>query len=341
MKKPKPLPFLQAYRDRHGRVRTYYRRNGIRQAIEGVVGTAAWLENYQRIHKSFERAPKGGPPPGTLAEAVLAYLESPRFKKLRPRTQSNYRRELDKVVEHMGKAKLANITRGVIVQLRDKVALTSPRRGLELLKVLRLVFAAAMDADLVDRDPTRGVSGPVGYKAEPWRPWSTAEIEVFLAGAAPVWRRAMMVLLFTGLRRGDAVELKRSDIRNDRIYYRTSKTGAKVVIPIHPALASELERPLPVEGLTLSVGTRGRPIRGDVLSHSIAKEARRLGIENPPPTHGLRKNAVAALVEAGLTVEEIHAITGQSAAMIRHYAQDFERDRLVDRAVVKLSFDRD
>ena len=112
-----------------------------------------------------------------------------------------------------------------------------------------------------------------------------------------------------------------------------------VVIPIHPRLAKELSTLLPIEGLTLITGTRGRPIRGDVLTNSIRKEAKRLGIINPPPLHGLRKNAVMRLYEVGCSVEEIHAITGQSHQMIHHYGQAYNRDRLVDSVVVKIERD--
>lgn len=171
-------------------------------------------------------------------------------------------------------------------------------------------------------------------------------MEFFLGNCTLVWRRAVIVLLYTGLRREDAINLQRRHIVNDRIYLskeRTGdtirKTGAEVVIPIHPRLAEELSTPLPIEGLTLITGTRGRPIRGDVLTYSIRKEAKRLGITNPPPLHGLRKNAVMRLYEVGCSVEEIHAITGQSHQMIHHYGQAYNRDRLVDSVVVKIERD--
>ncbi|MGI9420020.1 MAG: tyrosine-type recombinase/integrase [Geminicoccaceae bacterium] len=115
-----------------------------------------------------------------------------------------------------------------------------------------------------------------------------------------------------------------------------SQTDAEVVIPITNALAKELETPLPIEGLTLIVGTRGRPIRGDVLYHSIKKEAARLGIEDMKPLHGLRKNAVMTFLEHGLDYQMIRAITGQSDEMIRYYGQNYDRHRVVDRAELLL-----
>ncbi|MGI9505355.1 MAG: tyrosine-type recombinase/integrase, partial [Geminicoccaceae bacterium] len=121
------------------------------------------------------------------------------------------------------------------------------------------------------------------------------------------------------MRREDAIRLERRHIIDDRIYLtkeRTGtvvrKTGAQVIIPIHPRLREELARPMPITSVDqlLVTGTRGRPIRGDVLTHSISKEAKRLGIKNPPPVHGLRKNAVMRLIEVGLSKELIKNITG-------------------------------
>lgn len=338
------LKFIQAFADRHGKARYYYRRNGVRKPIEGEFGSSEWLASYKAIHDSFSAASDQEPAPDTFAGVVLSYYRSPKYERLKPKTKSNYRKALEPLVEALGRAKLKDITRGAIVKIRDQIAVNSPRRAIEALKVLNLVFERACDLDLIDRNPARRVENPINYKSEPHRPWSQEYIDTFLAGAGPFWRRAFMVLLYTGLRREDAVNLRRDHIINNRICLTmettgqaTRKTGAEVVIPIVPALAEELARPLPIEGLTLITGTRGRQIRGDVLYHSIMKEAKGLGIEKPPPLHGLRKNAVMRLIEAGLEYREIHAITGQSIRMIEHYGREYDRHRAVDSAVVKLS----
>lgn len=46
-----------------------------------------------------------------------------------------------------------------------------------------------------------------------------------------------------------------------------------------------------------------------------------LGIKTVP--HGLRKNAVNALLEAGCTIAEVSAITGQTHQVVEHYAAKF------------------
>lgn len=209
------------------------------------------------------------------------------------------------------------------------------------------MFERARDLDLTNQNPAKEISRPLGYQADPHRPWSHEELEFFPGNCRPVWRRAVIVLLYTGLRREDAINLQRRHIVDDRIYLskdRTGdtirKTGAEVVIPIHPRLAEELSTPLPIEGLTLITGTHGRPIRGDVLTNPIRKEAKRLGITTTPSLHGLRKNAAMRLFEIGCSVEEIHAIAGQSHQMIHLFSQAYNRDHLVDSLVVKIECDR-
>lgn len=51
--------------------------------------------------------------------------------------------------------------------------------------------------------------------------------------------------------------------------------------------------------------------------------------------HGLRKLAVVFLLEAGSTDTEVPAITGQSRAMVEHYARQVNQKKLAAAAVLK------
>ena len=51
--------------------------------------------------------------------------------------------------------------------------------------------------------------------------------------------------------------------------------------------------------------------------------------------HGLRKSAVVFLLEAGCTVAEVAAITGQSMQMVEHYARMVSQEKLAAAAVLK------
>jgi len=51
--------------------------------------------------------------------------------------------------------------------------------------------------------------------------------------------------------------------------------------------------------------------------------------------HGLRKNAVNALLESGCSVAEVAAITGQSLRMVEHYAKGRDQAALGEAAILK------
>lgn len=342
------IKYVNAYKDRHGRMRYWYRRDGRRIPIKGVFGSTAWWDAYKEIHEGFEKKHTPRSVDGTFLSAVQEYVESPRFQATKPKTQGNYRRALKPLVEAFGHVQLNKITRGGLVQLRDNIAKASPRRAIEAMKVVYLVFEAACDCDMIDRNPAKKIAKPVGYKAEPHRPWTQDELDLFFRQARPVWRRAVTVLLYTGLRRDDAINLTRDHIRNGMIYMTeeetgdaTRKTGAEVIIPIHPRLKAELAEPMAITSVNrlLITGTRGRPIRGDVLTNSIRKEGKRIGLDDPPPLHGLRKNAVRRLVELGIPLEDIHAITGQSHRTINEYSKGYSRQLAAERAAPVIQLD--
>lgn len=182
----KNLKYVHAYKDRHGKIRYYYRRNHKQVAIKGEFGERVWLDNYSSIHDRFEANLYPRVDSGTFAAAVSEYYRSPRFGSLKPKTQDNYRRALMQLVESFGNIRLQKITRGGLVKLRDQLALKSPRRAIEAIKVVSLVFECARDLDLADHNPAKEISRPLGYQADPHRPWSHNEIETFLGNCRPV-----------------------------------------------------------------------------------------------------------------------------------------------------------
>jgi hypothetical protein len=52
--------------------------------------------------------------------------------------------------------------------------------------------------------------------------------------------------------------------------------------------------------------------------------------------HGLRKNAVNMLLEAGCTEAEVSAIVEMSEAMVRHYSKDVDKRRLAVNGMKKV-----
>ena len=86
-------------------------------------------------------------------------------------------------------------------------------------------------------------------------------------------RLALAILLYTGLRRGDAVQLGRQHIRDGIISMRTEKTGTPVTIPLLPELA-EVIAASKTGDLAFIATITGTPMKKNRLEIGSAKRAR-------------------------------------------------------------------
>lgn len=119
-----------------------------------------------------------------------------------------------------------------------------------------------------------------------------------------------MVALYASLRRSDLIRLTRGHVKKGWLIVDIEKTDGHVEIPIHSDLEAELKQKMPVASLMLIPTARGKKMNKDSLSHGVQKECQRLGITPNPPLHGLRRNAIIRLLEAGCSREEGHGDHG-------------------------------
>jgi hypothetical protein len=77
---------VNSFRDRHGRMRHYFRPPGRKPvALPGLPGSDEFMEVYQTALKACDAAPStlgaSRTLPGTLNAAIVAYLGSPDFNQ--------------------------------------------------------------------------------------------------------------------------------------------------------------------------------------------------------------------------------------------------------------------
>src|SRR5262249_16197372 len=116
------------------------------------------------------------------------------------------------------------------------------------IKSMRALLTGGVENKMVVIDPTKGIKllrGPnddIGHHT-----WTQEELDRFEA-RWPVGTRERLaydLLLYTGLRRGDAVRVGRQHVRDDLITIRTEKhrkgkPGEMISIPILPPLAASI-----------------------------------------------------------------------------------------------------
>jgi integrase len=140
------------------------------------------------------------------------------------------------------------------------------------------------------------------------------------------------LLYYTGQRIGDVVRLRHDAVQAGFINLTQQKTGKEVFIPVHRELSRILDA-TPKRGLTILADEHGRPLKIDRLRNDLQKWAAARGHKVVP--HGLRKNAVNALLEAGCNRDEVAAITGQTHEMIGHYSRRVNQRALAGAAIIK------
>jgi hypothetical protein len=197
------LRFVDHYRDRHGKLRHYFRRPDCKRiALPGLPGSAEFMEAYAaalagmtepRIQIGAARTR-----PGSVAAAVALYLGSIDFGSLAPTTQRDRRLILERFRESHGERNFAAMQRRhVELALAEKAATPHAARG--FLKALRGVVACALRAGLCETDPTAGI--PVRARTSPqgFRTWEEEHIAQFEA-FYPIGSRARLafgLLLYT------------------------------------------------------------------------------------------------------------------------------------------------
>ena len=140
-------------------------------------------------------------------------------------------------LERAGDQPLEVWSRKFIIASRDARAST-PAQSANFLKALRALFRWALDVEHVDVDPTVNVKA-LKQRTEGHHTWTADEMAAFEA-RWPIGTRERLaydVLVWTGLRRGDASRLGPRHVRDGEITIATEKTGRVVTLPVLKPLA--------------------------------------------------------------------------------------------------------
>jgi len=245
---------------------------------------------------------------------------------------------------------LASLSPRHVRTFRDSLARAghSPVTVNGALKILSAPFNAALRLGYIPVNPCAGV--------EPLRDDADAEKDVFtseqvgaLIGAAEGdWKGVILAGYFTGLRLRDVTELRWDavDFKTGLLRVKTRKTGAVVVLPVHPdfsAWLAEQTRGIgkaPIfpslagktgggkSGLSMKFrGIMGRAgIVGRVLRQRAENSAGRT--QSSLSFHSLRHSFNSALANAGVAQELRQKLTGHASAAMNAKYTHHELDSL-------------
>lgn len=267
----------------------------------------------------------------------------------RPGTADRYRSIAADLAKHFGatdeKPRLDAVTvdavRGYLASvLKRKSASTANMER----KCLRVFFRRAIANGRLAIDPAAPIKP---FKADGTathrRPFTVGEVTLLLSKAEGFWRYAILCGFYSGLRMSDIANMPVGavDLGENVIRLSTIKTGSRVVIPIPPVLAAEIQlrirsmkNPKPSDFLwpeeaAQRAGTRSNQFRELLLTcglveartHRKAKAGRNAARDASSVSfHCLRHGFVSLLKSTGSGQAVAKALAGHSSdAVSDHY----------------------
>lgn len=335
---PRPRkPHLHRERNRHG-VHVWYVRKGQgpRFRLRGEYGSDEFNAQYELAIQG--KLPKRGQATaGTLRWLWDSYRKTDGWKVLSPATRRQRENIMLHVLKAAGDEPFGAVGSEDIQDGLDRRSDT-PSAARNFLDTMRGLFQWAKSRGHVRRDPTADVKPPKRRRNAGFAPWTHDDVDAYykrwpLGTPQRVW---IDVLLYTGLRRGDAADVGPKHVKDGLIEIATEKSGRRVlvVLPILDALQATLDAG-PIGDETWIVGERGKRFVKEAFGNAFSEAAREAGIAKS--AHGVRKIAATIAAENGATEAELDAIFGWTGGrMAAHYTKTANRARLAKKAAEKL-----
>jgi enterobacteria phage integrase len=144
------LRHVDRFRDRHGRVRYYFRRGkGPRIPLPGLPGSDAFMVAYRAALGGTESQPKptNYANRGTFNHLALEYFSSPDFLRLRPQTRHVYRLVIERFLKDHGHRLVREMIRDDVKRIVASKADT-PGAANDLLKKIRALIRFAIESGI-------------------------------------------------------------------------------------------------------------------------------------------------------------------------------------------------
>ena len=331
--------FVEKFRTRHAAIIYYFR---VGKGARVRLPDDPFSDEFKRAYKEALMAHLAGELKAdngkTLGWLIDQYRESQQYGELAQETRKQFKYQLSRMKEKAGKAPLNEITSASIVSGRD-ARRSKPSDANKYLRASKKLFDFAVERGWMRENPAKGIEKvPLPNKRVGFLQWEEEDLKMFEV-RWPVGTRerlAMDLLLYTGVRRSDAVRLGKQHMRrNGEIVIRTDKSvnsgyPVEVTITILPPLARSIAA-TPTGDLTFLINQFGRPWKKESFGNWFKRACTEAGIkEDGKAAHGLRKVAATRAAEAGATEAELNAMFGwtEGSGEAAHYIRKANRARL-------------
>lgn len=337
-----------------------------------LIDSGDWTPPAERLEK--QRRDREEAKRNTFGVYAAEYLVT---RNLRPSTLTNYRRLLDSRLLPTFEARpLRQITLTDVRAWRSSQPKSTPSQNAAAYRLLRSILAAAEADEMIERSPAR-IRGAATAKAKNVaRPASLAELKVIIDAMPEPLRLLVVLAAFCGLRQGELLELRRSDVDGLAGRIAIARQVAKDAQPGMPGACASCGRVigppktdagrrvvyLPARFLPMlrqhllqhtGPGDAGLLFPGIRTDHMSARflldryrSARAKAGRDDLTIHHLRHTALTIAGQEGATAAELKHRAGHSslAAMAIYQHSDLDRDKLLADRIsesVEAAWDRD
>jgi site-specific recombinase XerD len=212
----------------------------------------------------------------------------------------------------------AAITRQLVIQYAVSLSHWSPITVRSKLACLSSFFGFLQDMGYLSGNPAKRLPLP---KLEQHVPVTLSEEQAqqLLAAAELPWHRCLVVLLLaTGIRRSEAVQINLEDMNlTDRQLLVHGKGAKQRIVPLTRQAVAAIQQYLPHRPATQSrrlfVNSRGLPIRGHVINAALDEILEKAGLAGQGITpHKLRHTFATQLIHKGVDVRTVQELLGHA-----------------------------
>jgi integrase len=351
MKRKSRYPNVTSYPDRHGKLRWRWRKTGFpTYHFRNPPDTAGFKDELAACEAGAPIEVGGGRRiPRSVSDLVARYYGSTNFNRGGDADRNRRRLLIESFRKPFGDDLVANFRwdhiEAILAERAKKVTNESgrvvggPVAALNLRKQLRRLFAYAKRLGWIADNPVDEAERIAAPKTGGYHSWTEDDIAAYQAHH-PLGTRARLaleIMLWTGMRRGDARLFGPEHLKDGQIDYRQGKTGNRLSIAAATQLIQAIDAMQRVGIKTYLVNEYGDPFTAAGFGNKMRQWCDEAGLTKCT-AHGLRKAAGRRLAENGEQQQAIKAVGGWKAdAEVTTYTAAADQKRLASGAIERLS----
>jgi integrase len=333
----------------------FKRSNGFYYTIlTDEFGRRKWFSTKARTKQAALRKlteisnPERGVLPRVMLQSFFDDFKAYAEQVYSPETVVVYYRAFTKFIEHVGNRALTSISARQIDSLRvQRLREVSPVTVNIELRTLRSAFNTALRWRLIRENPFKEVQlCPIADVAPPY--FSLLEFQKLIGGIKQDWfRNVVIVAVLTGMRRGEILNLRWSDVDLEKRVIKIESTGnfrtkmgKRRIVPMNPQVLWIIEH---LDGTTKNefvFAYNGRRIQERTLSLRFKRLVRQLKLDDKMHFHSLRHTFASWLVQGGATLYEVQRLLGHSSSKVTEIYSHLQPEQMhntVNKIVISMN----